>query len=146
MSGVAPQGGMQTGNNKVTLSENFTQVVVLHLEKLQLERDELLAHCEAMNYHLFQAIHEVNDYRMVSDTVIAELVDLDSAEKVCSQLPKQSLLLHDANVIETMFNEVANEHTLVSASGCELTGMWAFDYQVYKYCKKLIQQAKEGVK
>jgi hypothetical protein len=108
-------------------------------EELEQERDESVAHCEVLNSALIQAlafieretcdIEDEQQQKRIQDAV-------HNYKKVLEQTPTQSLLRHDADVIDKFLNKVDEElgyYYRIMDFGCD-------------YIDQLTLQAKEGVK
>jgi predicted TIM-barrel enzyme len=104
-------------------------------EELLKERDELKAHCEVLNSALIKAltfmaretcgIEDEQQQKRIQDAV-------RNYKKALEQTPTQSLLFHDANVIELA----------VSIYGGNQTGEDT-DKDLLTYAERLRKQAKE---
>lgn len=80
-----PGTGMLCGHSKVTLDVADVERLFIEIDTAKEQLVEALSSREELRTLLFEAIHEVNDYRMQSDTVIAEIVDIDLAEQAIAK-------------------------------------------------------------
>lgn len=105
-------------------------------EELQKECDEANAHCELISDLLFNAMHELSDLRIMSDVVIAEMVDEKEVEKALSHQSRKTLAEIQGKAIKKAVYD-AETVTITSARICSFSDLTTY---LNNYADQLINK------